>query len=172
MTMTQTRNAGWQQRPTMATSTATATMTMGITRMAKTTRRGTRTAPAWHPGDTAPPTTAAGHACGAERGAMERGQWDYYKMMALNDEGQIGSKHPHHNSTGWGWGWGWGQPPPPGRGGVLVLSSRFCILVVWKTHPRCLITCWKVFCKWMKIYLKNGRNSTSQNVLKRPLKVD
>jgi len=59
-----------------------------------------------------------------------------------------------------------------GRGGVLVLSSRFYILVVWKTHPRCLITCWKVFCKWMKIYLKNGRNSTSQNVLKRPLKVN
>ena len=37
------------------------------------TMRGTGTAPAQHPGDTAPPTMAASHAHGAERGAMERG---------------------------------------------------------------------------------------------------
>jgi len=30
---------------------------------------------------------------------MERGQWDHYKTMMMNDKGQVGSKHPHHNST-------------------------------------------------------------------------
>jgi len=90
---------------------------------------------------------------------------------------------------GMGWGWGWNDnnnegdkdgdgddndnDNGDGEGGFfLFLSSKFCILVVCKTYPRCLITYWKVFYKWMKIYLKNGRNSTSQNVLKSLLKVN
>jgi len=58
--------------------------------------RGTGTVPAQPPGDTAPPTMAMSHARGAGRGAMERGQWDHNKMMT---RGQVGSKHPHYNST-------------------------------------------------------------------------
>jgi len=54
--------------------------------------------------------------------------------------------------------------PTGGRVFFLLLLSRFCILVVCETYPRCLITWQKVFYKWMKIYLKN--------VLKSPLKVD
>jgi len=78
-----------------------------------------------------------------------------------NDVDRDGDNHYHHHGDVMMGNKGQGR-------GVLLLWSRFCILVVWKTHPRCLITCWKVFYKWMKIYLKNGRNSTSQNVLKRP----
>ena len=55
------------ENQTKVTTTGTSTMTMGTTRTPKTTRRGTGTTPARHPGNTAPPTSAVSHAHGAER---------------------------------------------------------------------------------------------------------
>ena len=60
-----------------------------------------------------------------------------------NDEGD-GDRNNNDNGNGNGDGDGDG-------GFFLFLSSKFCILVVCKTHPRCLITYWKVSYKWMKI---------------------
>ena len=63
-----------------------------------------------------------------------------------------------------------------------LLPTKFQVNSDWnrwgrvKSSYRSLITFWKVLYKQMKIYLKihfkSGRNSTSQNVLKSPLKVD